>query len=135
MISAYAINFPNFKDFWSGLANEEKQHSKWVKQLRDLVISGKADFHSGSFNIFAVQALINNLNNELKMVSQHQRSILNALAVSQYIEESIIESKYFEVIKSDAAEIKNILNSLSDATKLNTNRVKHTLDNYKKTLN
>ncbi|HXY75063.1 MAG TPA: hypothetical protein VEH58_07035 [Dehalococcoidales bacterium] len=46
LYSAYAINFLNFKDFWSGLADEEKQHSKWVKQLQDLVISGQADFRT-----------------------------------------------------------------------------------------
>jgi rubrerythrin len=134
LYETYAIIFPDFKDFWSGLAIEEKQHAEWMRELQSLVLGAKADFRSGNFNVFAIQAFINYINNKLKMVNQNDMTLLNALAISQYIEDSVIESKYFEVITGDALEIKQILNSLADATKNHNNRVKETLVNYKNTL-
>jgi hypothetical protein len=103
-----------------------------VQKLQSLVIQGSATFNEGRFNPIAIQTFLNYLKNESEKVTGQQRSIINALSITLYLEESLIENKYFEIIDGDSKEIKQILNSLASATQSHISKVREVFNNYKK---
>jgi rubrerythrin len=130
LYEAYAALFPDYRQFWSDLVGEEKQHGVWVRELRDLVEIGKAKFSENRFNIFAIQAYINYLKEELEKATG--RTLVNALSIASYIEESLMENKYFEIIDGDSEELRQTLRNLAGATQTHIERVRATLNTYKK---
>ena len=132
LYEAYAALFPDYRQFWSGLVDEEKQHAVWVRELRALVEKGAAKFTENRFNVFAIQAYINYLKEELEKAKG--RTLVNALSIASYIEESLMEHNYFEVIDGDSEELKQTLRNLAGATQDHIERVRAALNTYKKTM-
>ena len=131
LYEAYAALFPDYRQFWSGLVDEEKQHAVWVRELCSLVEKGTAKFNENRFNIFAIQTYINYLKEELDKASG--RKLVNALSIALYVEESMMEKKYFEIINGDSEELKQTLRKLTGATQIHIARVRETLDTYRNT--
>ena len=131
LYEAYATLFPDYRQFWSGLVDEEKQHAVWVREFRAFVEKGAVKFNENRFNVFAIQAYIKYLKEELEKATG--RTLVNALAIASYIEESLMEQKYFEVIDDDSEELKQTLRHLAGATQTHSEKVHQTLNAYKKT--
>lgn len=130
--AAYAALFPDYRQFWSDLVDEEKQHAAWVQELRSRVEKGTAQFNENRFNILAIQNYINYLQDELEKAKG--RTLLNALSIAKYNEESLIEQKYFSIVEGDSDELRQTLGKLAGATQSHITRVRETFDSYKKTL-
>jgi hypothetical protein len=129
----YAELFPDYRQFWLGLSDEEKQHSRWVHSLRSDTIHGFTKFNVDRFNIFAINTFISYLNDELGKAVRRERSLINALSITKYIEESLIEHKYFEILVDDSPKMKQVLTSLGLATQNHAEKVREALSNYMKT--
>ena len=126
-----AETFPTYNNFWSELANEERQHSAWVNELRMLIVQGTAGFVNRNFNSIAIQTFINYLESEMNKVKRNELSTVNALSTTLYIEQSLMESKYFEIFDADSQEVKQILSDLASATQLHITNVQEVFNNYK----
>lgn len=126
----YAELFPDYRQFWLGLSDEEKQHSRWINSLRSENIHGFTTFNVDRFNVFAISTFISYLNDELGKATNRERSLVNALSISRYIEESLIEHKYFEILVDDSPKTKQILTSLGVATHNHAEKVREALRNY-----
>ena len=133
LYEAYAMLFPDYRQFWSGLVEEEKEHAVWLRELRSYVVKGTAKFSENRFNIFAIQAYINYLKDELDKAKG--RALVNALSIALYIEESLMEHKYFEIVDGDSKELKQTLSNLANATQSHIERVRNALNSYKKQQN
>ena len=64
------------------------------------------------------------LERELTSAREPGMSPINALSVAVYIEESMIEQRYFEVFAPDAAELKRVLSDLATATRSHLDKVR-----------
>ena len=129
----YAEIFPILREFWIGLALEEANHASWLKKLNASISSGSIFIAEGRFNIFAIQTFMDYLVAELARVQKNGVSLIEALSITSDIEQSLIESKYFEVFKTDSAEIQHILKKIRDETLAHRNKAKDELEKYKKT--
>ena len=127
-----AETFPTYKNFWSGLADEEKQHSAWVNKLRILVVQGTARFAERDFNSIAIRTFINYIESEMNKAKRNELSTINALSTTLYIEQSLIENKYFETFTADSQEVKQILDDLAVATRLHISKVQDVFNNFKR---
>jgi hypothetical protein len=85
------------------------------------------------FNATAIQAFTNYLDRELSRLNEQKIPLIEALSITLYIEQSLIESKFFEVFKTDSAELQGTLTKLRDETLAHRNRAKETLEKYKRT--
>ena len=128
---AYASKFPEYKDFWTKLADEEISHAAWIRQLYKKTEKGLLYFDEGRFNTVAIQTFLNYLNSELSRVNDPSLQVINALSISLYIEEALIERKFFEIFETDSVELKKLLHDLYASTEEHVNLVKDTLENYK----
>jgi len=132
LYEAYAAFFPDYRQFWSGPVAEEKQHAAWVRELRSLVEKGKAKFGENRFNLLAIQTYVDYLQNESDNAGG--RTLLNALSITKYVEDSLIERQYFNIVEGDSDELEQTLQKLADATKSHIQLVNQTLEDYKKTV-
>ena len=124
LYTAYADKFPDYKDFWSDLANEEIGHSNWLRGLSPQIREDSIYFNEGRFKPGAIQTFLNYLERELAKAREQKMLLVNALSTALYIEEALIERKYFEVIEGDSAGMKHILLDLAAATENHIDRVR-----------
>lgn len=132
LYEAYAEVFTDYRQFWLSLANEEKQHAEWVNNFHTVIENGKVTFGENRFNSIAIQKFLDYLKEEMGKASRRERTLINALSIALYIEESLLESKYFEVISGDSRELKDTLSNLANATQRHITRVRDVFNNYKK---
>ena len=134
LYEVYAEVFPEYRKFWSDLADEEGQYAEWLRKLHTHVVQGSATFSENRFNEVAIQTFINYLNNEYEKVMNRERALINALSITLYIEESLMEREYFEVIDGDSNELKQTLSNLASATQSHIEQVRETFNVYKKAI-
>lgn len=124
LYEVYAEKFPAQKAFWSGLAADETTHAAWIRSLQAKMKEGALAINRDRFKIQPVRAFSAYLEREVATAREPGMSPINALSVALYIEESIIEQRYFEVFTADAPELKRVLSDLAVSTKGHLERVR-----------
>jgi rubrerythrin len=128
----YADTFPMQREFWISLAVEEMKHASWIRNLGLKTETRRIFVEEGRFNTVAIQTFMNYLNKELIRLNKQNIPLIEALSITLYIEQSLIESKSFEIFKTDSAELKHTLTRLRDDTLVHRNKAKEALEKYKK---
>jgi rubrerythrin len=127
----YADAFPALNGFWDSLRAEELQHASWLRNLAQKTGKGQVFIDEKRFNTAAIQTFTDYLHQELSRISKQQIPIIEAISIAYYIEQSLIENKFFEIFKTDSAELRQTLSKLRDDTISHFNKVKQTLENYR----
>lgn len=131
LYSAYADRFPDYKGFWSELAVDEIEHATELRKLCELAESGGLFISEGRFNPVAIANFSKYLEKEAEPDRVKASSLINALSVAVYIEESIIERKFFEIFETDSARCKQILSDLADETAKHFEKTRQMWDEHK----
>jgi rubrerythrin len=124
LYQAYADKFPAQKAFWASLAADEISHAGWIRGLQAKMREGSLTVNRDRFKIQPVRGLSAYLERELTSAREPGMSPINALSVALYIEESMIEQRYFEVFAPDAPELKRVLSDLATATRSHLDKVR-----------
>jgi len=132
LYKAYADAFPNLRGFWDSLATEEIKHALWIRSLGAKTGTSQIFVDEGRFNIIAIQTFMKYMDKELARLNEQKIPLIEALSIAFYIEQSLIENKYFEVFKTDSAELQHTLKRLHDDTLAHRNKTKEELEKYKK---
>jgi hypothetical protein len=128
----YAMAFPVESEFWNSLAGEEVKHSAYLNNLAAKVGLSHLSVAERRFNVGAVQTFTDYLDNEFSRLELRRVSLVEALSITYYIEQSLIESKYFEVFKTDSAEVNQLLRVIREETQAHRNKSKIQLEKYQK---
>jgi hypothetical protein len=128
----YAGAFPILREFWISLAAEEMKHASWIRNLGAKTETRRIFIDKGRFNTVAIQTFMNYLDKELARLNEQEITLIEALSITLYIEQSLIESRVFEIFKTDSAESKHTLTNLRNDTLAHRNKVKEELETYKK---
>jgi rubrerythrin len=111
LYSTFFKLFPEEK-IWEILAEEEKKHEAWIKQIIMKVVQGTVSFNSANesdeYIINAVIGLKDTLN-DIKIDSL-KKSVTFEIAYN--VENSMLEKEFFNKFSTDAPLIDNILKSL-----------------------
>ena len=102
LYEAYAEKFPDYRVFWNDLAGEEAEHAAWIRKLASKAKEGTIIVNKGRFNTAAISTFSNYVDKELTNLKTSSVSLIGALSVALYLEESIIEHNYFEVFEGDS---------------------------------
>jgi len=127
----YRINAKKFsekKQFWTVLHLEELEHASWIRRIRAQVDEGLLAFNKGRFKIKQLCDSLDFIKGQLKRAKTADLSLKQALSTALNMEESVIESKFFEVYATDSQELKQLLGALEDSYKEHRNRLKQALD-------
>lgn len=124
LYQAYAEKFPTKKQFWTDLAADELTHAGWIRTLEAKYREGSLNFNRDRFKIQPVRGFSNYLERELTNSRDPRMSVINALSTALYIEESVLENKYFEAVQTDTPELKRILNELATSTRTHLEKIR-----------
>jgi len=128
---AYSERFPSFKDLWLVLASEEKEHAAWIRKLGEQTRDGRVLFTPDRFRRAAIRSFQNYIEKEIVTAKGAGLQIINALSIAFYIEESLIERKYFEVFETDSVELKRLLRDLDAATRKHAQTIRAVWDQHR----
>jgi rubrerythrin len=110
-----AGRFAALRDFWSGLADQEEDHGKWIQMLKTEIKEGGAEYHPEKVNPIAVQSSIKYLNEQSARVEKGELSLVNALSIAVNIERSVFESRVFDAFSGYSQAAKKLLADLKQA--------------------
>jgi len=123
LYQVYAERFPEYDEFWSGLAMEEIEHSNWIHDLMKKVREGSVYIVKGRFKEQAIDTFLGYLGREIAKAKAETIPLIESLSTALYIEKSLIERKYFEVFDSDSAELTHLLEDLRSATEWHVQKI------------
>src|SRR5512136_1316079 len=124
LYQAYSDRFPAQKALWDSLATDESSHAAWIRGLQTKMRGGSLSVNRDRFKLQPVRGFTAYLERELASAREPGMSPINALSVALYIEESIIEQRFFEVFVADAPELKRVLADLANSTKAHLEKVR-----------
>jgi hypothetical protein len=129
----YADAFPILREFWSSLASEEVGHASCIRSLGRQIGTPSLFMDENRFTAAAIQTFAGYLDRELSGLNKEEIPVIEALSITLYIEESLIEGRFFELFRVDSAELQYTLAKLRDETLAHRNRAKETLEKYRHT--
>jgi hypothetical protein len=132
LYTTYANRFHETEPFWKSLAEDERNHAIWIRSLKAKSGNNKLIFNPDRFRSAAIKTFINHTEKEIIEAGKPGYQLINALSMAYFIEDSLIEKKYFEVFEADSVELKGLLNKLESATKKHALQVKEARDKYNK---
>ncbi len=131
LYEAYAHKFTDYQNFWVSLARDEKNHTRWIQSLSSGILQGSVLFNENRFNSAAINTFLNYLEREIAKAQDQYVLLINALSIALYIEQALIEHKYFEVFEGDSIELKNVLIGLAEETRRHLDRVRELWSNHR----
>lgn len=131
LYSLFAKKFPEEKDFWLLIAQEETNHEKWIRKFMANISAGKVFFDEQRFNLVAIQSTIDFITIKEVQTENDEVELINALAYANDLESSVLEKEYYNVFSTDQVEFKELLDNLATATRTHRARVQQKLDQYR----
>lgn len=111
----FADKFPNDKQFWQILSQEELIHASWIRKLHVGIEDGKPAFNEGRFATGPIKESVDYMNGQIHEFKTQNLSSRRALSTAMEIENTPIESKFYEVYTTDSEILKQLLSSLEQA--------------------
>jgi hypothetical protein len=128
LYSNYAFKFPEEKTFWFNKSSEENVHAEVLEGVRSIIEEIPSFFKKHKFDREALELSVANLKELIKKSSDH--SIVEALAVAQDIENSLIEQEFFKVIATDLPPFKEAMLKLERDTKKHASEMQEKFRKY-----
>lgn len=130
LYTRYSQRFHEMADFWNELADDERNHAVWIRSLKEKTENRESYVKPERFKPAAIKTFVDHTEKEISEASTQGYQLINALSVAFFIEDSLIEKKYFDVISTDSVELKNLLQKLDSATRKHAQRIKEARDKY-----
>ncbi len=121
----YASQHADRASFWQELAAEERRHASWLEQ-RAGEARQNADLQ-GRFKIEAILAFTQYVKDQEVEARRGEVPFRKALIIASYIEDALIERRFFEQLPMNDRRLKQTLTSLQRATKNHANMIKDAL--------
>jgi len=100
----YSEKFPEHRDFWIDMADDERKNTEWITSTIELIKAGKIDYNRDRFNIEAIRISMNFIKAQIQAALDQPVSLQTALGNAASIEDSMAKRKFYEIIKDDKPE-------------------------------
>lgn len=131
LYQTYADAFPKEKDFWGKLVRDEKHHAAWLREMARNEESSSYFIDQKRFSPNAVKTYNEYLKDEIKKAEAGEVTLKGALSTALYIEQSLMESKFFSVAQGNSAELYSMIKQIQQETSGHSRYVKDKLSQYK----
>jgi rubrerythrin len=113
---ACAQSFPHLADVFNGLAETEREHARSITSFAAKVRAGSARLQPDRLHPHEILTSLDHVNDLRSRIAQGAASLEDALAECTEVEETLLEKHCFDIIESDAPDLKELLQKLSDDT-------------------
>jgi hypothetical protein len=131
LYQAYANRFPEYEEFWFGLAMQEVDHSNLIHELIQSVKRGEARLYEHMLDIEYLQIFSDLIERETDRAKYQSISHYEALSTAMGIEKDIIEHKYAQIFDSDSEHVRSTLDEMTIATKRHLRLLEEHMDTLK----
>lgn len=112
-----ADTWPADQAFWTELSHEELEHGNNIAMMYQIISNKPEHFEKGRpFNIFAIQTMLTGLRKNIEKTVQRELSDHNVLSIARDIEQSFIEFRYSEIIKTADIEYNTLVQKIVKET-------------------
>lgn len=115
------------KDFWLSLNKDEIKHSENVKKLAEIIknrLGSEATFlYNRPFTVNSVQSAINGIMKNVERLKNEDISKRKILSIALDIENSALERRYSEIVKTNDIEYQTISKTIDEETKVHRDKI------------
>jgi rubrerythrin len=111
--SALGARFTECADLFLTLATAERDHARRITDFAALVSAGTVRVDPGRFPAAALLASLDCIREEVRRAQAPTMTLSGALSVAHELEDALIESRYYESVEGDSAELKELVERLS----------------------
>lgn len=113
LYEACSRKFPEDDKFWLSIANQEHLHAGYIRELKRKIEENPADFSAGrTFNVRAIKTIIENISNTREEVNSGRIDHKRALGIAKDIENSLLEAKYHEIVKTSNLDFQQLIDRI-----------------------
>lgn len=120
LYDGYATFCPWEPEFWRQMAREERDHATALRGLQGFLDRGVLFQNIGRFDRGAMQAMID----ELRRLAGKRCPMTDAVRTAIRIENSLLESRFYDVVTSDSPDFQLVAQFLSESTRAHVARIR-----------
>jgi hypothetical protein len=106
-------------EFWAGLAQAEVTHAEHIRKMTGILNKKPQEFELGRpLNMVAINTAISGVRNNIQRLKNGEFNKKQTLFISRDIEQSIIESKYAEILKTRNIEYQQLISEIAFQTEM-----------------
>lgn len=124
LYNIFASKYPDYEDFWRGIAEEEKVHARWIRDIRSRVEKGDISVTTDFVSVSTVENSLEYVKNLMREFNAQPNAVDKAFTIAMQTENSIVEKGIFDVIKTNSESTKNTLLNLVEKTRSHYFRIK-----------
>ena len=117
LYSTSAEHFPELSDFWNGLAQEEIGHANTIEDLLSQVDGRMLKLNKKRFNIRPLEISIEHAENIISRIELRELDLIGVLSLALDIEQSVIESKYYEIFEGGSRDYSDRLKKVRNESR------------------
>ena len=117
LYSTCAEHFPELSDFWNGLAQEEIRHADTIEELLSQVDGSMLKLNKKRFNIRPLEISVEHTKNVIGRIELGELDLIGVLSLALDIEQSVIESKYYEVFEGGSRDYSDRLKQVRNESR------------------
>jgi len=112
----YGEKFPNMREFWLSLADQEKAHASLLLGLQAALPQTQLLFNLDRFTTFRIAATLRYIEGRMSCAESRNVPLPEALSVAVNLENTLIEAHFYDIVKCDAPEFKYVASRLAADT-------------------
>lgn len=129
LYEAFAQADPELGDFWRGLAAAEFNHFENIRRMASLIENKCHTFQGGrTFNLAVLNTAIKGVMETKGKIQKGGLTREKMLILARDYEQSLLESRYGEVVRSDDVEYQTLLNEILNQTKEHGQSIQKNID-------
>lgn len=112
------------KEFWASIEGEENKHIQYIERMKEIISKKPEHFKKGRpFNVFAIQTVNKGIQNNIQKVRTGELTRNNALFAARDSEQSLMENRYNEIVKTEDIEYLTLAKEIMQDTGSHKNRI------------
>ena len=120
------------KDFWASLEKDEVSHAQFVRKMADILLSRPERFEENRpFNPVSIAVALAGIQNNLQKLKEGQLRGLQLLFIARDMEQSLLENKWAELLKSKDMEYQNLLRTIESQTHSHKRKLEEKIEEVK----
>ena len=116
LYALYSKIFRDQNEFWAALSKEEHKHAMLLQSMHKQLAKGELFHNIGRFDTTTIAAFLVEINAAITNAKENSISPMQGIKVGIFIESSLLDSHFYDIVKSDDDAFKEVAGKLSEDT-------------------
>lgn len=126
----FSVFFAEDRVIWEDLCQDEESHAAMVGELKSVLLKNGSPFEVGRINLAALGTYRRGIEDQIGRLRRGELGRQKALFIARDFERTLVERRYYELIRSDNPEYRSIQDKIRKETEMHLQK----LENYIRTL-